>query len=129
MIRKLCLVLACLLALSSIAFAEETPAYVAEDFSGEWLLNILVQDDYHMNMQAWGFHILLTLNDDGAATLAYSEDDSTEMSWRFDAGRAYITGYSADGEIEITFGEDGSLCLADEIGAMYFVRPAVEDAA
>ena len=127
--KKLCLILACLLALCGMAAAEESPAYVYEDFAGEWVLNIIVQDDYHMNMQAWGFEILLTLNDDGSAILAYSEDDFSEMSWRFEDGAAYLSGYSTEGEIVLSFGEDGSLCLEDEIGAMYFLRPAVEEAA
>lgn len=125
MIRKLSLVLAILLALCSAAFAEEPRLFA--DFSGDWVLNIIVQDNYHMNMQAWGIHIPLTLNEDGTATLSYSEDDATEMTWRFQDGRAFITGYSAEGEIEITFGEDGSLCLADEIGAMYFLRPVAAE--
>lgn len=127
--RKFCLILACLLALCGMAAAETAPAYVFEDFSGDWLLNILVQDDYHINMLAWGINIPLALHEDGSATLTYSEDDFTEMTWRFEDGRAFLSGYSADGEIELTFGEDGSLCLADEVGSMYFLRPELEEAA
>ena len=128
MIRKLCLILACLLALCCAAAAEEAPAYQPEDFIGQWQLTILVEGNQHMNMQAWGIIVSLNILEDGIAAMDYGDGNPTEMSWRFEDGRAYLTGYSAEGEIEITFYEDGSLVLADEIGEMYFER-FVEEAA
>ena len=128
MIRKFCLILACIFALFSVAAAEEAPVYQIEDFAGEWQLSIIVESGQHMNLQAWGIIVTLNLNEDGTAFMDYGDDNPTEMSWRFEDGRAFITGYSAEGEIEMSFYEDGSLRLADEIGEMYFLRP-VEEAA
>ena len=125
MLRKICLLLACVLALSSFAWAEEAPAaYTAEDFLGEWELYILVSEGMHMNMISWGISIGMTVNEDGTAVIAYSDDSSTEMTWRIDEdGRAWLAGYSPDAEVEMGFAEDGSLFFGDEIGDMYFLRP------
>ena len=133
MIRKLlskfCLILACLLALGC-ACAEEAPAaYQPEDFSGLWELHTIVEEGLHINVQAWGLQVLLSLHEDGSAYMIYSVDDIQEMSWRFEDGRAFITGYSADGEVEMTFYMEDSLILADEVGEMYFSRFAAEEAA
>ena len=126
---KLCLVLACILALGC-ACAEEAPAaYRPEDFSGLWELTTIVEQGLHMNVQAWGLQVLLSLHEDGSAYMIYSVDDIQEMSWRFEDGRAFITGYSAEGEVEMSFYMDGSLILADEIGEMYFSRFVAEEEA
>lgn len=123
--KLLCLLLVCLLTLGGLCCAEEEQSYLFEDFSGEWLLEIVVQDGYHMSMQSWGLEIPLLLAEDSSAALTFAENDVLEMSWRFEDGHAYLSGYSADGEIEILL--DGrNLCLIDEIGEMYFVRPEAE---
>lgn len=124
--RKLfCLLLVCLLTLGGLCCAEEAQSYLFEDFSGEWLLEIVVQDGYHMSMQSFGLEIPLSLGEDGAAALTFAENDVLEMSWRFEDGRAYLSGYSSDGEIEILL-DERNLCLIDEIGEMYFIRPETE---
>ena len=125
---KLCLVLACLLALGC-ACAEEAPAYQPEDFSGLWELTTIVEQGMHMNVQAWGLQVLLSLHEDGSAYMIYSVDDIQEMSWRYEDGRAFISGYSAEGEVEMLFYMDGSLYMVDEIGEMYFTRFTAEEAA
>lgn len=130
MLRKICLLLACVLAFCGIACAEEAPAaYTAEDFLGEWELYILVSEGMHMNMTAWGISIMMHVNEDGTAVIVYDEDSSTEMTWRIDEdGRAWLAGYSPDAEVEMGFAEDGSLFFGDEIGDMYFLRPEALDA-
>jgi hypothetical protein len=82
-----------------------------------------------MNVQAWGLQVLLSLHEDGSAYMIYSVDDIQEMSWRFEDGRAFITGYSADGEVEMTFYMEDSLLLTDTVGEMYFSRFVSEEAA
>jgi len=126
---KLCLVLACLLALGCAAAEEAPAAHTVEDFSGLWELNTIVEEGLHMNVKAWGLQVLLSLHEDGSAYMIYSVDDIQEMSWRFEDGHAYITGYSAGGEVEMAFYMDGSLILADEVGEMYFSRYVAEEEA
>ena len=125
---KLCLVLACVLLLGC-ACAEEAPAHQPEDFSGLWELTTIVEQGMHMNVQAWGLQVLLSLHEDGSAYMIYSVDDIQEMNWRFENGHAFITGYSADGEVEMTFYMEDSLLLTDTVGEMYFSRFVSEEAA
>lgn len=129
LICKLCLVLACLLALGCAAAEEATVAYTLEDYAGLWELTTIVEQGMHMNVQAWGLQVLLSLHEDGSAYMIYSADDVQEMSWRFEDGRAYITGYSSMGETEMQFYEDGSLYLSDVVGEMYFQRFVPEEEA
>ena len=131
MLRKIALLLACVLALCSFGFAEEEKTVFApEDILGEWELYILVSEGMHMNMTAWGISIIMTVNEDGTAVIDYGDDSFTEMTWRIDEdGRAWLTGYSPDADVEMGFAEDGSLFFGDEIGEMYFLRPEAEEAA
>jgi len=126
MLRKICLLLACVLALSSFAWAEEVPAaYTAEDFLGEWELYILVSEGMHMNMISWGISIGMTVNEDGTAVIAYSDDSSTEMTWRIEENTALLTGY-AEEDVEMVITDNGFLDIEDEIGKMHFSRPSEE---
>lgn len=130
MIRNFCLVLACLMALGCAAAEGPTAAsYALEDFSGLWELHTIVEEGLHMNVKAWGLQVLLSLHEDGSAYMIYSVDDIQEMSWRFEDGRAFISGYSAEGETELAFYMEDSLILADEVGEMYFSRFVSEEEA
>lgn len=129
MLKRICLLLACILALCGVACAQEAAMFTPEDFLGEWELSIVVSEGMHMNMQAWGFIALMRFEEDGSALLRYPDESFAEMSWRIDeAGRAWLGGYNPEAEVEMGFAEDGSLFFGDEIGQMYFL-PAAQSAA
>ena len=48
------------------------------------------------------------------------------MHWYIQDGRAYISGYNAEKDVEMLLSADGVLEISDEIGSMFFTRPAEE---
>ena len=127
--KKLCLILVLLLALCAAAFAEEAaPALTAEDVQGLWTLEYVTAEGYMVSAKTYGLLVTLNLYEDGAADMDFAGDVLSDMSWRIEEGRAWLTGYNADSDVELLLREDGALEITDAIGTMILTRPAEEPA-
>lgn len=129
MMKKLCLILALLLALCSFAFAEEAaPALTAGDIQGLWNLEYVTAEGYMVNAKTYGLIVTLNLYEDGTSDMDFAGDVLSDMTWRIEEGHAWLTGYNADGDVELLLREDGALEITDAIGTMILTRPAEETA-
>lgn len=126
--KKLCLLLALILALCACALAEEAaPALTAGDVQGRWELEYVSVQDFVLIADEHGMVVILNLYEDGAADMDFSGDVLSDMSWRIEDGRVYLTGYHTEGDVELLL-KDGVLEITDDIGTMAFARPAEEAA-
>jgi len=131
--KKLSLILAILLALCACACAEGVQAekYVPvaeEDLQGQWNLEYVTTEGYMVQAKAYGMVVTLNLYEDLTADMDFDGDVLEDMSWRVEEGHGYITGYTPDGEVELLLTREGVLEITDEIGSMFFTRPAEEAA-
>lgn len=126
--RKMSLILAVLLALFACACAEEVQpaALTAEDLLGIWNMEYVTADGFMVTAEAYGIITTLTVAEDGSAALDYDGEPGDAMNWYIQEGRAYISGYNAEKDVEILLSADGVLEITDEVGSMFFVRPAEE---
>ena len=138
MIRKLVfaallLLLACLLcacgepavpaptAAPTVDVSSLDPNTLEGKLAGVWLVETASAEGMRMDMSQYNLRVTLTLNPDGSAAMDYNGEIDGSMSWRVENGKAYLTGYSESGEVEINVREDG-LIITDEIGSMYLAR-------
>jgi len=126
--KKLSLVLAVILALFACAYAEEAQiaALTAEDLLGVWNVEYVTADGFMVQMKAYGITGMLTLAEDGSAAIEYDGEPGDAMTWYIEDGRAYISGYNPEKDVEMLLSAEGVLELSDEIGSMFLVRPAEE---
>lgn len=126
MMKKLCLILAMLLALCAAACAEEAaPALTAEQIQGQWNLEYVTSQGFMVNAKAYGMIVVLNLYEDGTADMDFDGDVLSDMSWRIEENNAYLTGYNADGDVQLLLKND-VLEITDDIGTMVLTRPAEE---
>lgn len=125
--RIIAWILCLVLALCACAFAEEagTAAVTAQDLSGVWNLEYVTADGYMVTTKAYGMMVTLNLYEDGAADMDFDGDVLDGMAWRVEDGKAWITGYNPEGDVELLL-KDGVLEITDSIGSMFFTRPAAE---
>lgn len=125
--KLLSLALVLLMALCACACAESdpAPALVHEDLAGTWNLEYVTSNGFMVQAEAYGLLVTLDLNEDGAAGMDFS-GEVLEMTWRIEDGRAYLTGYTPDGDVEVLLSEAGVLEITDEVGSMFFTRPTEE---
>ena len=89
--------------------------------AGVWLVETASAEGMRMDMSQYDLRVTLTLNPDGTAAMDYNGEIDDSMSWRVEGDKAYLTGYSESGEVEINVREDG-LIITDEVGSMYLAR-------
>ena len=134
MIRKLSLILAILLALcTGFAFAEtagevEILPIAAEDLIGEWNMEYITTGEYMMTAQGYGLIVTLTFNEDGTAAMDFNGEIADGMQWYIEEGKAFITGYNPEVDVELRIDEYGVLDITDSIGSMFFTRIVEEEA-
>lgn len=130
MMKKISLILAVLFALCACACAEtvEIPALTAEDLAGAWNMEYVTADGFMVQAEAYGFAATLTLKEDGTAAMDYDGVPGEPMTWYIEEGRAYISGYNAETDVEILLSAEGVLEITDEIGSMFFTK-LIEEAA
>lgn len=124
--KKLCLVLAALLALCACA-AAETVEMLPADFEGLWNMEYSTSDGYMVQPSAYGFVVTMQLEADGDVIMDYAGEVDDGMSWFMQEGKAYISGFNTEYDVEMTISDDGVLEITDEVGSMFFTRIA-EDA-
>lgn len=99
------------------------PNTLEGQLAGEWLVETASAEGAMISTKQYGLRITLTMNPDGSAVMDYNGEIDDGMSWRVADGKAYLTGYSSDQEVEIVVREDG-LIISDEVGTMYLAREA-----
>lgn len=126
MMRKLSLVLALLLLFCGCAFAEESTESAplqATDFEGLWNMAYTTADGYMFTAEVYGMVVTLTLNADGSAAMDFNGEAGDAMSWYMQDGRAFISGYNPEMDVELLIDAYGTLGISDDVGSMFFVRP------
>lgn len=139
MLRKSCFLLVLLMTVCMLCACGATTAKPAEVESadaasptldpntlegqlvGEWLVETASAEGTVVSTKQYGLRVTLTLNPDGSAVMDYNGEIDDSMSWRVADGKAYLTGYTPNAEVEITVREDG-LIISDELGTMYLAR-------
>ena len=124
--RILSLLLALLLLFCVPAMAEDTdtgltPVPVGEEgipFLGEWHLESIEMDGTSMNPSLLGIEMVITLTEDGLATV-YDGLDTATATWFVSYGVAVV-----DGAL-LQLREDGKLVLEEEGGSMIFTQGEV----
>ena len=126
--KKLCLALAVLMALCACAFAQTQAELTEADLTGLWNMEYVSAEGFMVDAQTYGIAVVLTIDEDGSALLEYNGEPDAPMGWYVADGRAYISGYNPQKDVEILLSEDGVLEITDEVGSIFFTR-SVEDAA
>lgn len=125
--RKICMILALLLALCTCALAEtQAPAISREDLIGLWNMEYVTADGFMVSAQSYGLSVTLDLREDGSAALDFGGEAGEPMQWYMQDGRAFIAGYNPDADVELIIDENGVLEISDEIGAMFLTRAEQE---
>jgi len=128
--RKLSLILAIIFALCACAFAEteavEAAPITEEQLLGLWQMEYITAEGYMITANGYGMTVILSINEDGTAEMDFDGEIADGMGWYIEDGKAFITGYNPEEDVEMMISEYGVLEITDEYGSMFFIRPAEE---
>ena len=128
--RILSMILALAMMLCACAFAEteavEAAPITEEQLIGLWNLEYITAEGYMITAEGYGMVVTLTIHEDGSAEMDFDGEIMEGMGWYIEEGKAFITGYNPEEDVEILISEYGVLEITDEYGSMFFTRPAEE---
>lgn len=130
--RILSMILALAMMLCACAFAEtevvEAAPITEEQILGLWNMEYITAEGYMITAKGYGMVVTLTVHEDGSIEMDFDGEIVEGMGWYIEDGKAFITGYNPEADVEMLLNEYGVMEITDEYGSMFFVRPAEEAA-